>query len=113
MTVRFPEGRSFSNRLFLRSDFFHCVFQAQAIELIHWQVAKQIDSPAKLLGHLPEVLDVSLVIALKFPRIWRRPMCDDGLAGPKRTPPRSVVADRNDKIKNYIPVLVPGFGSSR
>ena len=43
--MRFPESRSFSNRLFLRSDFFHCVFQAQAIELIHWQVAKQIDSP--------------------------------------------------------------------
>ena len=46
--MRFPESRSFSNRLFLNSDFFHCVFQAQTIELIHWQVAKQIDSPVTI-----------------------------------------------------------------
>ena len=111
--MRFPESRSFSNRLFPHSDFFHCVFQAQAIELIHWQVAKQIDSPVKLLGYLPEVLIGFSVVALKFRRIWRGPMRDDWLAGPKRTPLLGVVADGDDKIENYIMVLVPGFGPSR
>jgi hypothetical protein len=32
-------------------------------------------------------------------------MRDDRLAGPERTPLFGVVADRDDKIKDYVPVL--------
>jgi hypothetical protein len=53
--MRFPVSRSFLNRLFASSDFLHCVFQPQAIELIDWQVAKQINSPIELLSYLPKV----------------------------------------------------------
>ena len=110
--MRFPESRPFSNRLFASSDFLHCLFQAQAIELIHWQVTKQIDSPIELLSYLPKVIIRFFVIALKFYRIGSGPMRDDRLAGPERTSLFGVVADRDDKIKDYIPVLVPGFGPS-
>src|SRR5215469_6640857 len=79
------------------SDVFDCMFQAQAIELFHWQVARQVDSLVGLLRYLPEVIIRFFVVALKFCRIRQRSMRDNRLAGAKRTMFFGVVTHCDDK----------------
>jgi hypothetical protein len=95
----------------LFADFFGGVFESKPIELLNWQITKQIDSAIDLLGDFPKMVIRVLVAALKLPRIGRWPMCNDRLSGPNWATLSRVVAHGDDKIENNVAVLIPGFAA--
>jgi hypothetical protein len=49
----------------LFADFFGGVFESKPIELLNWQITKQIDSAIDLLGDFPKMVIRVLVAALR------------------------------------------------